>query len=50
MKHLINVREYLKGNKKKWTIQRYWQHKQDEDKQSKTTTQLCVGHHYAQTR
>ena len=22
---------------------------QDEDKQNKNTTQLCVGHHYAQT-
>ena len=42
--HLINVREYRRGNQK-WTIQRNWQHrvhKTMESKQTKTTTQYVL--------
>jgi hypothetical protein len=40
----INVREHRRNNKKKWTIQRNWQHwvhkTQEEDKQSKKQTPI----------
>ena len=42
---IINVREHRRPNKKKWAIQRNWQHwahkTQDEDKQQ-------ITHHYMQ--
>jgi hypothetical protein len=47
MKVKINAREYRshsRGNQK-WTIKRNWQHRhktQDEDKQSKNTTQYVL--------
>ena len=45
----ISVREYRRGNQK-WTIQRKWQHRvQDEDKQNKNTTQHMLWHNCTQT-
>ena len=46
---IINIREYRRGNHK-WTIQRKYQHKtQDEDKQKKKHNTIRVGHHNAKT-
>ena len=48
----INVRENRRGNQE-WTIQRnqqHWGHKtQDEDKQNKKHSTICVRHHCMQT-
>ena len=45
----ISVREYRRGNQK-WTIQRNWQHRvQDENKQNKNTTQSMLWHNCTQT-
>ena len=41
----------LKGNKKKWTIQRTWQQRVHKTKANKTKhNTICVGHHYVQTK
>ena len=47
----INAREYRRGNKKKWTIQRNWQHMVNKTKKNKAKTQDTIfgGHHYTQT-
>jgi hypothetical protein len=36
-----NVKKYRRGNQQ-WTIQRNWQHTQDENKQNKHTTQYVL--------
>ena len=48
----INVREYRRSNKKKWTIQRHWQHRVHKTKTNKAKTQhnmcwtpLCASKH-----
>jgi hypothetical protein len=47
--NMINISEYRRGNKNKWTIQKNWQHRVYKTKKNKAKTQhnMCLTPLYA---